>query len=154
MGGVINVSYPKLHALSIDSNTEHIKTIHLKLVFIQIIVFTPKWLPWQPGVKSELALLRKMFYWGQRICLPTFMHVSQGERFQLILTLATGLPCQSGLGQLRTFCLCHSVLSCNILEHIQLLDFQAKPISSSFQLQRSVDETRLQRRRDELLAFS
>ena len=93
MGGVINVSYPKFRALSIDSSFEHIKTIHLMIQWYlyRSSVFTQKWLPWQPGVKSEMALLLKMFYWGQSICLPTFMLVPQSERFQLILTLATGL---------------------------------------------------------------
>ena len=93
MGGVINVSYPKFRALSIDSSFEHIKTIHLMIQWYlyRSSVFTQKWLPWQPGVKSEMALLLKMFYWGQSICLPTFMLVPQSERFQLILTLETGL---------------------------------------------------------------
>ena len=93
MGGIINVSYPKLRALSIDSSVEHIKTINLMIrwYLYRSSVFTQKWLPWQPGVKSEMALLLKMFCWGQSICLPTFMLVAQSERFQLILTLATGL---------------------------------------------------------------
>ena len=88
MGGVINVSYPKFRALSIDSSFEHIKTIHLMMQWYlyRSSVFTQKWL-----VKSEMALLLKMFCWGQSICLPTFMLVAQSERFQLILTLATGL---------------------------------------------------------------
>ena len=35
--------------------------------------------PWQPEVKSEMALRLKMFYWHQSICLPTVMLVPQSE---------------------------------------------------------------------------
>ena len=103
MGGVINVSYPKFRALSIDSSVEHIKTINLMIrwYLYRSSVFTQKWLPWQPGVKSEMALLLKMFCWGQSICLPTFMLVPQSERFQLILTLATGLKVNLQITQLN-----------------------------------------------------
>ena len=75
MGGGINVSYPKFRALSIDSGFEHIKTIHLVILFIK------KWLPWQLGATSEMAPLVKMFCWGESICRPTFMLAPQRERF-------------------------------------------------------------------------
>ena len=42
MDGVINVSYQEYRVLSIDSGFEHVKTIYLKMIFIEIISFYHK----------------------------------------------------------------------------------------------------------------
>ena len=51
MDGVINISYTKFRALSIDRWFEHIKTIHLKIKWYvyRSSVSTIKWLPWKQG---------------------------------------------------------------------------------------------------------
>ena len=88
MGGVINVFYPKFRALSIDSGFGHIKTIHLMIQWYlyRSSVFTQKWLPWQPGVKSAMALFLKTIAIVHSICVPMFMLVSQNARNSSFLT--------------------------------------------------------------------
>ena len=88
MGGVINVSYPKFRALSIDSSFGHIKTIHLMIQWYlyRSSVFTQKWLPWQPRAKSAMALFLKTIAIVHSICVPIFMLVSQNARNSSFLT--------------------------------------------------------------------